>query len=91
MADQNLTALTPSSTSIRIGDRVYEGQNWTRKDVIYRDGEKIGFISLSRNNRKGTTVSTISGKRVSGRNVEWCVTESRKAPRADSNHHKLAA
>ena len=64
--------------TVKIGDRKYATMTtWARRDEIYLDGVKIGIIKLTCINRTGTTISLITAKSLPGRQVDWCVEQSR--------------
>jgi hypothetical protein len=63
--------------AIRIGERVYQTLGWKRRDEILLDGERIGIITLSSEDRSGVTISMVTGHCQKGRAIDWCVLQSK--------------
>ncbi|MBK4735955.1 hypothetical protein [Noviherbaspirillum pedocola] len=68
--------LLPAKPAIRIGERVYQTLGWKRRDDILLDGERIGIITLSSEDRTGVTISMVTGHCHKGRAIDWCVLQS---------------
>lgn len=65
---------------IILGNRVYSALSWKRKDTIFYDGIKIGYILLSQTDRVGITISTINHEQVVGRKIDWCMEQAKTNP-----------
>ncbi len=69
---QSINSDLPSpKPKVVLGRRVYSALGWTRKDQIWFMGQRIGQITLSHNDRPGTTIA-LNGRRHPGRAVAWC-------------------
>lgn len=90
MAHENTIPPSPAPVRVSLGDRVYQGVNWTRKDLIFLDKKKVGVITLSREDRVGTTVSTLTGRKERGRKVAWCIEEASARKPAANNDQQAA-
>ena len=72
-----------ANVTVIIGERIYASLNWTRKDIILRNGEKIGHIHLSGTDRAGETVAK-NGQKKKGRAIDWCVELALEAQHAST-------
>lgn len=66
----------PAKPVMRIGERVYQTLGWKRRDEILLDGERIGIITLTSEDRTGLTISMVTGHCHKGRAIDWCVQQS---------------
>jgi hypothetical protein len=71
--------------AVKVGQRIYNGTKWSRRDEIYVHERRIGIIKLSCGDRKGRTISLITHASKHGRDIDWCVEQSTTIrPRQDN-------
>ena len=80
---------TLANAAVRIGQRIYTGLEWRRRDDILFNGQRIGVITQTSRDRLGTTVCTVTGHSCRGRAVSWCVDQvaNTAAGAQTENHH----
>ena len=78
---------TLAKPAIRIGERIYSALSWKRRDYIYLNGLRIGLITLSREDRTGSTVCLLTGHTRPGRQIAWCVDEAQHAMETEQHLH----
>lgn len=82
---------TLAKPAIRIGQRIYTGLEWRRRDDIIYNGQRIGVITQTSLDRLGTTVCTVTGHSCRGRAVGWCVAQvASDATDAKAANHQAA-
>lgn len=62
--------------TIKVGQRVYNSNTWSRRDEIFVKDVCIGIIKLTCGDRKGRTISLITHASTRGRAIDWCVKQS---------------
>lgn len=80
---------TLANPAVRIGQRIYSGLEWRRRDDILLNGQRIGVITQTSQDRLGTTVCTVTGHSCRGRAISWCVDQVASAAtdaRTESHH-----